>query len=186
MKSMIKYSIIILAFVGFNLRAINAQDIKNVLPGGDIHAPDNVVGNDEVPDVYSFPTHFKEVIIVRMKYKTDLLEGLEKTVTQNNIKNAVILCGIGSTYQYHVHSVANATFPSKNLFYKEEYPMDIASVSGYIINGRVHAHVSLSDGKKSVGGHLEPGTEIFTFCIITIGILEDNISLERLDDKTWR
>lgn len=64
--------------------------------------------------------------------------------------------------------------------------MDIVSISGYVIEGKVHAHIGLSDGKKSVGGHLEPGTEIFTFCVITIGILEDDVSLKRLDDKTWR
>jgi predicted DNA-binding protein with PD1-like motif len=186
MKSMIKYSIIFWAFFSFSFTILNAQEIKTILPGGHIHAPNDVVSNDEVPDVYSFSTQFKEIIIVRLKYKTDLLDGLKKTVTQNNIKNAVILSGIGSACKYHVHSVANTTFPSTNNFYHENYPMDIASVSGYILNGRVHAHVSLSDGKKSIGGHLEQGTEIFTFCVITIGILQDDVTLERLDDKTWR
>ena len=105
---------------------------------------------------------------------------------QHQIKNAVILSGIGSVYQYHVHSVDNATFPSRNVFNLEEKPADLVSVSGYIIEGRVHAHIGVSDSKTAAGGHLEPGTKVFTFCIITIGILEDDISLDRLDDKTWR
>lgn len=95
---MIKQTIIILAFISTNLLCLHAQETKNVLPGGDIHAPNDVVGNEEVPDVYTFPTNFKETIIVRLKHGTDLLEGLKKATAQNKIKNAVILGGIGSVY----------------------------------------------------------------------------------------
>ncbi len=170
------------------LFAVNgySQKISNPLPAGKVHTADDVIGTDSVPSVYSFTTNFKELVIVRLKYKTDILHGLEEAVTQNNIKNAVILTGIGSVYKYHVHSMDNSTFPSKYVFYKEEKPADVVSISGYIIDGRVHAHICVFDGKTAVGGHLEPGTEVFTFCIITIGILADDISLRRLDDKTWR
>jgi len=172
----------------FSLLAVSgySQKISNPLPAGNVHAADDVIGTDSVPSVYSITTNFKEVVIVRCKYKTDILKGLEDAVIQNSIKNAVILSGVGSLYKYHVHSVDNSTFPSKNVFYKEDKPADLVSVSGYIIDGRVHAHIGVSDGKTSFGGHLEPGTEVFTFCIITIGILPDDISLQRLDDKTWR
>jgi predicted DNA-binding protein with PD1-like motif len=163
-----------------------SQKISNPLPAGDVRTPDHVIGNDSVPSSYSFSTNFKEVVIVRLKYRTDILQGLEDAVAQNNIKNAVILSGIGSLISYHIHSVDNSTFPSKNVFYKKEIPADVVSVSGYIIDGRVHAHIGISDGKTSVGGHLEPGTRVFTFCIITIGVLEDDVSLHRVDDKTWR
>ncbi len=164
----------------------NSQKISNPLPGQHIHTPNEVVGNDTVPAVHSFKASFREVVIARFKYKTDILQGFNEVVAQHEIKNAVILSGIGSVYSYHVHSVDNSTFPSKNVFYKEDKPSDVVSISGYIIEGRVHAHIGVSDGKTSVGGHLEPGTEVFTFCIVTIGILEDDISLQRLDDKTWR
>ncbi len=172
----------------FTVFAVNgySQKISNPLPAGNVHTANNVIGNDSVPSMHSFTTNFKEVVIVRFKYKTDILQGLKDAVTQNNIKNAVILSGIGSVYKYHVHSVDNSTFPSKNVFFKEEKPADVVSISGYIIDGRVHAHIGVSDGKTAVGGHLEPETEVFTFCIITIGILADDISLQRLDDKTWR
>lgn len=172
----------------FTVFAVNgySQKISNPLPAATFHAADDVIGTDSVPSVYSFTTNFTEVVIVRLKHRTDILQGLKDAVTQNNIKNAVIIMGIGSVTKYHVHSVDNTTFPSKNLFYKEEKPADVVSLSGYIIDGRVHAHIGVSDGKTSVGGHLEPDTEVFTFCIITIGILADDISLQRLDDKTWR
>ncbi len=163
-----------------------SQNIANPLPAGDIHTANDVIGNDLVPSAYSFSTNFKEVVIVRLKYKTDLLQGLKDAVIEQNIKNAVILSGIGSVYSYHVHSVDNAAFPSENVFFKKEKPADVVSISGYVIDGRVHAHIGVSDGVTSVGGHLEPDTRVFTFCIVTIGILEDDVSLQRLDDKTWR
>ena len=99
-----------------------SQNISNPLPAGDIHTADDVVGNDLVPSAYSFSTSFEKVVIVRLKYKTDLLQGLKDAAKEQNIKNAVILSGIGSVYSYHVHSVDNATFPSENVFFKKEKP----------------------------------------------------------------
>jgi len=152
----------------------------------DIHTPDTVDGNDTIPATITINTGFERIVIVRLKYRTDILEGLKDAVENEGIDNAVILSGIGSTYSYHVHSVDNALFPSKNVFFQEEKPNDIVSISGYVIDGRVHAHIGLSDGVRSMGGHFEPGTRVFTFCIITIGVLEEGTSLNRFDDKTWR
>jgi uncharacterized protein len=156
------------------------------LPPMDIQTPDSVDGNDTIPATLTINTGFDRIVIVRLKYRTDILQGLKDAVEKEGIRNAVILSGIGSTYSYHVHSVDNDVFPSKNVFYKEEKPNDVVSVSGYIIDGRVHAHIGLSDGVRTVGGHLEPGTHVFTFCVITIGVLEEETSLFRFDDKTWR
>ena len=36
------------------------------------------------------------------------------------------------------------------------------------------------------GGHLEPGTNVFTFAVVTLGVLPDNLDLSRLDDKDYR
>ena len=156
------------------------------LPPMDIQTPDSIAGNDTIPSAITMNSDFERVVIVRLKYQTDILQGLKDAVEQEQIDNAVIISGIGSTYSYHVHSVDNATFPSENVFYKEEKPNDIVSISGYVVDGRVHAHIGLSDGVQTVGGHLEPGTRVFTFCIITIGVLEEGTSLHRFDDKTWR
>jgi len=59
-------------------------------------------------------------------------------------------------------------------------------MNGYIIDGRVHAHVTLTNEDGAFGGHLEEGTTIFTFAIVTIGIFKDGIDLSRVDDKTYR
>jgi uncharacterized protein len=148
--------------------------------------PDHITGNPEVPDVYITHTSFQKMFIARLKHGTDILEGLREIVESEGIRNAVIITGIGSVTAYHVHVVDNATFPSKNKYIQKDIPADITNLTGYIIDGRVHAHLTLSDEHKAIGGHLEPGTKVFTFCVLTIGILDDDTNLARFDDKTLR
>ena len=58
--------------------------------------------------------------------------------------------------------------------------------NGYILDGVVHAHITFANPQKAMGGHLEPGTRVFTFAIVTLGVLDDTTSLKRFDDKDWR
>jgi len=51
---------------------------------------------DKAPDVQTVSTEFKKIIIARLRCGTDVLEGLQNVVKENNIKNAVIITGIGS------------------------------------------------------------------------------------------
>lgn len=140
-----------------------------------------------VPDAYSISGDIKRVVVMRFKYKADLLAGMEKMVKEQNIKNAVILSGIGSVRNYHIHSVSNRTFPSKNTFYKDpSSPADIISMNGYVIDGRIHPHMTLTTGEHAFGGHLEPGTNVFTFAIVTLGVFDDKVDLSKVDDKTYR
>ena len=48
------------------------------------------------PAVVSLSTEIKRVVLVRLKYNTDLLGGLQEAVKDEKIKNAVILSGVGS------------------------------------------------------------------------------------------
>lgn len=138
------------------------------------------------PEVYTTTSQFKRIVVVRMKNQVDILQGLRDAVAREKIKNAVILSGAGSLVSYHVHVVSNTTLPATEAFFKEEGPFDLLTTTGYIIDGRVHAHISFSNTQKAMGGHLEPGTRVFTFAIITLGVLDDGTSLKRMDDQTWR
>ena len=70
-------------------------------------------GEQSPPAVVSVPSEIKRVLLVRLKYNTDLLEGLQQAVKNEKIKNAVILSGVGSVTRYHVHAVSNTTLPAK-------------------------------------------------------------------------
>jgi predicted DNA-binding protein with PD1-like motif len=150
--------------------------------------PDDAKANsDQVPDVYAISGTFERVLILRFKYQADLLAGLEAMVKQYKVKNAVILAGAGSVRNYQVHSVTNRTFPSKNTYVKDPTaPADIIGMNGYVMDGHIHAHMTMANPDRAFGGHLEPGTNVFTFAIVTLGVLSDGIDLSRLDDKTYR
>ena len=130
---------------------------------------------------------FERVVILRFKHQADPLAGLERMVKEQKIRNAVILAAIGSVRGYHYHMVSNRTFPSKNIFIKNpEAPAAITTMSGYVIDGQLHPHITFSNEKQAFRGHREPGTEVFTLAAVTIGVLGDDGNLKRLDDRTCR
>ena len=150
-------------------------------------AEDSKPNSTAVPDAYALEGQFERVVVLRFKYHTDLLAALERMVKEQKIKNASILSAIGSVRSYQYHTVSNTTLPSKNVFVKNtDASADIVSMNGYVIDGRVHAHITFADPDKIFGGHLEPGTEVFTFAIVTIGVFKDGIDLSRIDDKNYR
>lgn len=164
-----------------------AQQIHREVTNATTPFADSKPNRDSVPDVYAIPGKFERIVVARLKYKADLLMGLEGVVKQQKIRNGVILSGIGSVRNYHYHTVSNRTFPSKNMYVTNSTaPADLVNMNGYIIDGRVHAHVTLADPDKAFGGHLEKGTSVFTFAILTIGVLSDDTNLGRIDDKTYR
>ena len=164
-----------------------AQQTRTVVTKPTTPADDSKPNSDKVPEVYAISGQFDRVLVLRFKYQADLLAGLESMVKQHKIRNAVILAGAGSLRGYHIHSVSNRTFPSKNIYIKDPTaPSDLVSMNGYIVNGKVHAHMTLTNEDKAFGGHLEPGTEVFTFAVVTIGVLDDKTDLGRVDDKTYR
>ena len=138
------------------------------------------------PAVHTTTGDFTRVVIVRLKYGTDILEGLNDSIQKEKIKNAVILNGVGSLTRYHIHVVSNTSFPTTHAYVKKEGPVDLLNVSGYVIDGRVHAHIIVSDDKEAIGGHLEDDTRVFTFTIITLGVLDGRCNLQRFDDSKWR
>lgn len=168
--------------------ALAAQESRREIVNASPRAEDDAKPNSEkIPDVYAIPTQFERVLILRFKFDTDLLAGIEKMVKQEKIRNAVILAGAGSVRGYHVHQVSNRDFPSKNMLVKNPTaPADLIGMNGYIMDGKIHAHVTLANPDKAFGGHLEPGTTVFTFAIVTVGVLKDGADLGHLDDKAYR
>jgi predicted DNA-binding protein with PD1-like motif len=150
-------------------------------------AGDQNPNNPQVPEAYAISSQFEKVVIFRFKFQTDLLAGLETMIKQNHIQNAVILAGAGSVISYQVHQVSNREFPSKNMFEQDPTaPADLISMNGYVMGGHIHAHMTLANPEKAFGGHLEPGTRVFTFAIVTVGVLPDSLDLSKLDDKNYR
>ncbi len=179
-----KTAITLFALVGALFAQETRHEIVNAAP---TPAEDAKANSDKVPDVYAITGRFERVVTLRFKYNADLLAGFEKMVKQEKIRNAVIISGMGSVTGYQIHQVSNRTFPSKNMFEKNPTaPADIIGANGYIINGKIHAHITLANPDHAFGGHLEPGTTVFTFAVITVGVMNEEADFTHLDDKTYR
>ena len=143
--------------------------------------------NPKVPDAYAISGHFSRIVVMRMKYQSDLLHGMEKLVKQENIRNGVILSGIGSLRGYRVHSVSSRDLPPTDTYVTQpKAPANLNGMNGYIVDGAIHAHVTMAvnNGRETVSGHLEPGCEVLTYAIVTVGVLDT--PLGRVQEQNYR
>ena len=178
--------LLILALIAGCL-ALPAQETKHEITNSHGQAADSKPLSPSVPDVFAVSGHLDRIVVLRFKFGADLLAGLKQMIAQQHIKNAVILSGFGSVRGYQVHQVSNRDFPSKDMFVKDPTkPADIIGMSGMVMDGRVHPHITLANGDQAFGGHLEPGTQVFTFAVITLGVLDDKMDMSRFDDSSYR
>jgi predicted DNA-binding protein with PD1-like motif len=180
-------SVFVLLFLASSL-ALPGQETRHVVVHSSGNpAIDHKPNSPDVPDVLAVSGHFQRVVLLRFKFDTDLLAGLQKMIAQQHIKNAVILSAFGSVRGYQVHQVANRDMPVKDMFIKNPTaPADIIGMSGMVMGGRIHPHITLATAGRAFGGHLEPDTHVFTFAVVTLGVLEDSLDMTRFDDSTYR
>lgn len=115
----------------------------------------------------------QRVVVVRMNPGDDVLLTLQAAVREQKIQSGLILNGVGSLNRYRVHVVGIPSLPTKDVFFDGEGPFDILGFSGMILDGRVHAHISFSNTDKAMGGHLEEGCRVLTFCVIVLAETPD-------------
>ena len=122
----------------------------------------------------------KRVVMVRINPGEDILLGLRQAVKDQAIRNAVILTGFGSVRKSHFHVVMSNDLPPAESYPKSTQPLDVVTVGGLIIDGRVHAHIDLSDERNGFGGHLEEGCLALTFTVVALADLGE-VKLTRWD-----
>jgi predicted DNA-binding protein with PD1-like motif len=108
------------------------------------------------------------LFVVRLDTGEDVLQGIRAAVEDAGIRHGLILSGVGSVSRYHVHVVKTTNVPPGDVFFQGEGPYDILSITGMVMDGRVHAHITLSDTEKALGGHLEEGCLILSFGIVIL------------------
>jgi predicted DNA-binding protein with PD1-like motif len=106
--------------------------------------------------------------VFRLDPGDDLLEGLVRSSERVGLRHGVILSGIGSLASYHFHVVDQPQWPPVDTFLRGEGGLDLLSLQGYVVDGRIHAHIVVSDAQGARGGHLEPGCCVFTIAVVTV------------------
>ena len=115
----------------------------------------------------------RRLIYVRADPGEDLLAALQQAAEREGIRHGAILCGVGSLSAYHYHVVGTAELPPENAHVRGDGPFDILTVTGAIMGGRVHAHITFSDQTKAMGGHMHEGCTVLTFAIVLIADTSD-------------
>jgi predicted DNA-binding protein with PD1-like motif len=118
-------------------------------------------------------TEIKRLVLVRINPGEDILISMRKAVDENDIKTALIIGGLGSLQSFHYHVVTSCDLPPEEGYPKEEGPYDICTMTGLVIDGRVHAHITFSDIEKVQGGHLEEGCRALTFSVVVLAETPD-------------
>lgn len=114
----------------------------------------------------------ERLFVVRIDSGEDVLQSLRAAVEQAGIRHGLILGGAGSISRYHVHVVKTTSLPPGDVFFQGEGPFDILSITGAVLDGRVHAHITFSNTEKALGGHAEEGCRVLTFAIVVLAEAE--------------
>jgi predicted DNA-binding protein with PD1-like motif len=144
----------LLAAVLASAGVLCAQETRRTITNPSADPKDDSKSNSSaVPDAYALTGHFDRIVVIRLKYKANLLDGMNKIVKQQHIQNGVILSAVGSLRGYEIHTVSNRDMPSQDTFVKNPtQSADLVSMNGYVINGRIHAHMTIATPDRSCGG----------------------------------
>jgi predicted DNA-binding protein with PD1-like motif len=102
-----------------------------------------------------------EVVVVGLGPGELLLESVEDAIKEHDIRNGVVVSGIGTLKTCHMHYITHTDIPSNNEFFTLREPLELLSVSGIIADGEPHLHAVVSYADTPArGGHVEPGCEV--------------------------
>jgi predicted DNA-binding protein with PD1-like motif len=114
----------------------------------------------------------KRVHILRIDPGEDVLESVRRFLKDAGVRQAVVLGGYGTLAVYHLHWVTHNRLPVVNRFEQGEGGMELLSMSGLVVEGEPHIHVTLSTPDGAFGGHLEPGCLAYVLCEVFLAEVE--------------
>lgn len=129
----------------------------------------------------SYEYEINKLVTFKVNTNEDLLDSIKKCIFKHKIKNGIILNGIGSSKTYSYHVVSDSNLPPAEDYIKKSRAVDIVGMQGYVLDGRLHAHITFSDDNIAFGGHLEEGVKVLTFVIMTIAIIDESLDISNWD-----
>jgi predicted DNA-binding protein with PD1-like motif len=129
----------------------------------------------------------ERIVLARMPIGVDLLEAIYEAVKTEKIRKGLLIMGIGALKRavfrnLRVFPKDYPITPEDRIYFEAEGPLEILSLSGYIVPGpgrepHVHAHFSASKVKDenivTYGGHLDYGAITHVKAAVAIGTLKD-------------
>ena len=116
--------------------------------------------------------------LLRLKPNQDVKLELLRYAQERNIKTASIVSAVGSVSSMKVRIADGKTIAS------DTYNREVLSLSGTLINGKIHAHIGAISTRMDVfGGHLMEGCIVHTTMEITLLDLTEDVQAERTFDS---
>lgn len=109
------------------------------------------------------------IFALRLDKGDDILGSVNELIRKENIKDGVVVSGIGTVDNCVLHFVTHTDDASK-MFFKQwkDSPLEVASIQGIIADSKPHLHAVVSNHEQSWGGHLELGCRTLYLCEIMI------------------
>lgn len=122
-------------------------------------------------------------VIINLKKDELFLESVEEEIKRLNLRNGVLVSGIGALKKARLHRITTLENLPTNEYITVENPIELSSVQGMIIDGEPHFHLTVADEPgKSYAGHMEHGCTIQYLSEIVILELPE-LELQRKPDQ---
>jgi predicted DNA-binding protein with PD1-like motif len=104
----------------------------------------------------------------------ELLESIKAVIKSHDIRDGVVVSGIGTLKRCYMHYVNTTTFPAENKFYVVDEPLEVGSICGLIADYEPHLHmVAGCRDQRTYSGHVEPGCVVLYLAEVLIMRLDD-------------
>jgi predicted DNA-binding protein with PD1-like motif len=101
-----------------------------------------------------------KTVIIELERGEDLIEGICSALKQKGIQNAILGSAVGSIQKLAYHRPTDMGQAANDELLTVSAPMEVASLTGSVIDGAAHFHIVAVAPDGIYGGHVEPGTEV--------------------------
>ena len=122
------------------------------------------------------------IITVSLQRGEMLLEGVQKAIAENGIRDAVVLSCIGTLSSMTWHRVTTLDARPREEYPVVRGPLELCAVQGLVAEGVPHFHIVCSDQNGTYAGHLEPGCEVLYLAEVVLMEL-NGTPLRRVTDE---
>ena len=108
--------------------------------------------------------NISRVHILRIDPGEDILSSVKYFLGETKIRQAIVLGGYGTLAAHCLHWVTHNRIPTENVIASADGGIEILGMSGLVVDGEPHIHVTLSTRQGAYGGHMEEGCKAYVIC----------------------
>ncbi|HEX7587799.1 MAG TPA: PPC domain-containing DNA-binding protein [Anaerolineae bacterium] len=110
--------------------------------------------------------------ILRIDPGEDVLDTVKDFLKKTGLEQAIVMGGCGTLAAHSLHWVTHNRITTENAFARGEGGIEILGMSGMVVEGQPHIHVTLSTQQGAYGGHMEQGCKAYVICEIFFAQVE--------------